>query len=356
MSASKVLSKSSSKTASATASEPVLDHVLSVSMRPKRFDQLVGQDAIVGALEKQLASGRVPHFYIFSGNVGSGKTTIARLLAMSLMKGTTSLAGLDLSDWEKYKSMDIQEINAANKTSVDDVRQLIEKLRFKPMRGGACKVIILDEAHQLSNAAQNALLKETEDVPDHVFIMFCTSAIGKIIPALQRRAYVVSPKALGEKEIKVLVTRALCLTKCLLDPQPLVDALIEYDVSSCGLILQATEKYISGVPARECVLLSGGGTLDTFSICRAVGRGDWKTCGPLVAQLTKGDAVAVLCSVMGYLKSMLCKSSGGSSGVNIAKAIETLAKCPIDDHAVLPAMSGALLIACEYIKQNKKST
>jgi DNA polymerase III subunit gamma/tau len=321
-----------------------MDRVLSVAMRPKTFGELVGQEPIVTALQNQLRSGRIPHFFIFSGTVGSGKTTMARLLALALQKGTRELSSITLEDSVKYKSYDTIEINAANKTSVDDIRQLIEKLKFKPMQG-KCKVVVLDEAHQLSASAQNALLKETEDVPEHVYIMFCTSALGKVIPALQRRAYVVSPRVLERSDMTQLIERAISLTNAGLESTPLVEELLEYDVRSSGLVLQAVEKYISGVPARECVLLSGGSTLDS---------GDWKSCAPLLATLTKGDAVAVLCSVMGYLKSILLKSSGGSRGINLAKAVETLSRCPIDDHAVLPALISSLLIACEYVKESKR--
>src|SRR4051794_1808865 len=113
--------------------------VLALSMRPKSLDELVGQDKMVECISNQFATGRMPHFYLISGPIGSGKTTFARILARDLLHPA-----------------EIEEINAANKTGVDDVRALVDKMRYKPVHPKKNRVVILDEAHQLSNSAQNA--------------------------------------------------------------------------------------------------------------------------------------------------------------------------------------------------------
>ena len=179
-------------------------------MRPKLLEDCVGQEELVISLENQFTSGRIPHFYILHGPIGSGKTTFARILAMALQLGPKPVSPFSIPSevWTKYNKYDIKEINAANQNGVDDVRAIIESVRYMPIAPSKAKVVILDEAHQLTAAAQNALLTETEDVSKHVYYIFCTSNVSKIIPALQRRAYMMNPKALGTDDIYELLRKA----------------------------------------------------------------------------------------------------------------------------------------------------
>src|SRR5689334_9916258 len=150
---------------------------LTVSLRPRLWKDLIGQQDHVEELKRRFASGNVPHFYIFAGGVGQGKGSMAAILATALQKDPTRFVNITTADYDTVPLP--QEINAADKTSVDDMRQLIQDIHFKPL-SGKCKVIILDEAHQLSKSAQDALLKDTEFTPEHVFLIFCTSNISKI--------------------------------------------------------------------------------------------------------------------------------------------------------------------------------
>jgi DNA polymerase-3 subunit gamma/tau len=131
------------------------DRVLSLSMRPKLLEELCRKETeLVISLENQFSTGRIPHFYILHGPIGSGKTTFARILAMALQLGPKEVAPFNIPPeiWEKYKD-DIKEINAANQNGVDDVRALIETMKYMPIAPSKAKVVILDEAHQLTTAA-----------------------------------------------------------------------------------------------------------------------------------------------------------------------------------------------------------
>lgn len=327
------------------------DRVLALSMRPKSIEELVGQEDLIKTLSAQFESNRIPHFFIIAGPIGAGKTTLARILALILQSSATvkSLDDIHELAWDSYKSFDIQEINAANKNGIDDIRQIVEVLRYQPMPPSKAKVVIMDEAHQLTIPAQNALLTETEDVAKHVFYIFCTSAISKIIPALQRRAYIVNPKPLGGEAIADLLERAKEKSDFQNELKPLYNALKTHDVNSPGLVLQAAERYFSGIPAQESVLCSvENPKIDTMELCRSVVKGDWKSTSGLLKEATKSDVVMIKSCVLGYMKTVALKNAGEKAH-GAARAIQIVAGIPIDEAISLPCMVSALCLACKEL-------
>ena len=336
-----------------------MNRVLALSLRPRLLEDLIGQETITSTLQAQFESGRIPHFYIIHGPVGAGKTTLARILSLALQldpgKNKLNLSALD---WQDYKKYDIHEINAANKNGIDEVRSIVEMMRYKPIGSSKVKVVIMDEAHQLTVPAQNAMITETEDVADSVFYIFCTSSIGKIIPALQRRAYMITPKPLLEDDIRVLLNKARDVVEFEGEIDPLVEALMMNAVTSPGLILQAAEKYFSGIPAYESVYNCESSKADTMAICRAVASGSWKDTSALLKDVTKGDTMMVRNCVMGYLKTIMLKSIGTKAGA-IAKGIQAIASgtslTAIDENIMLPSLLASLCLACEHIRLSSSS-
>ena len=332
------------------------DRVLALSMRPRLLEECVGQDDLTATLQTQFATCRIPHFYIIHGNVGAGKTTFARILALALqLKKTdekTNQLTITPDDWVNYKRYDIQEINAANKNGIDDIRTIVENMKYQPMLPSRSKVVILDEAHQLTTAAQNALITETEDVSKHVFYIFCTSALNKIIPALQRRAYMLSPKPLSVDDTAVLLKKAADCVQFTQDMEPLKEALVMGNVTSPGLILQAAEKFFAGIPPLESVYNCETSKVDTMAICRAVASGSWKETAKILKTMNKADVPMVRNCVMGYLKTILLNSIGTKALV-VAKAIKNVAdqESGID---CLPSFMASVCIACEHIKTANK--
>ena len=163
--------------------------VLARKYRPTTFDDLVGQDAMVRILRAAFETGRVAHAYMLTGVRGVGKTTTARLLARALNytdaagNSTPSVAftepGKNCQDIMEGRHMDVLEMDAASRTSIDDIREIIESAKFKPAIG-AYKVFIIDEVHMLSKAAFNGLLKILEEPPPHVKFIFATTEIRKV--------------------------------------------------------------------------------------------------------------------------------------------------------------------------------
>jgi len=159
--------------------------------RPRTFDEVVGQKHVVRTLRNALVSGRVHHAYLFAGPRGTGKTTTARLLA----KAVNCLApeeerpcnACDIcTAINEGRLLDLIEIDAASNTGVDDVRELRERVGFRP-NTARYKVYVIDEVHMLSNAAFNALLKTLEEPPEHAIFVLATTEPHKIIPTVLSR-------------------------------------------------------------------------------------------------------------------------------------------------------------------------
>jgi len=165
--------------------------VLARSWRPQVFSDVIGQDAVVQTLQNALKSGTLGQAYLFSGLRGVGKTTVARLLAKAVnceVGPGPEPCGECISCREitDGSSMDVVEIDAATHTGVDDVRQLQDLLRFRPVRD-RYRVIIVDEVHMLSRAAFNALLKTLEEPPPYIIWIFATTEIHKVLPTILSR-------------------------------------------------------------------------------------------------------------------------------------------------------------------------
>ena len=159
--------------------------------RPQTFDEVVGQEAVVRTLKNAIAGGTVRQAYLFAGPRGTGKTSMARILAKSLncaqgpspTPDGTCHACVAIA---AGTSLDVIEMDAASQRGIDDIREIRDRVVLQPVEG-RYKIYILDEAHQLTDAAWNALLKLIEEPPPHLVFVFCTTDLSKVLPTVRSR-------------------------------------------------------------------------------------------------------------------------------------------------------------------------
>src|SRR6516164_283641 len=155
--------------------------VLARKYRPQKFSEVIGQEHVTRTLQNGIEQGRTAHGYIFSGHRGIGKTTVARILAAALNcrskdHPVPEPCGVceSCTEIRAGNSVDVIEIDAATNRGIDEIRELREAARYRPARD-RFKIYILDEAHQITEAAFNALLKTLEEPPEHVVFMMATT-------------------------------------------------------------------------------------------------------------------------------------------------------------------------------------
>ncbi|MBZ5614526.1 MAG: DNA polymerase III subunit gamma/tau [Acidobacteriia bacterium] len=181
--------------------------VLARKYRPQQFSDVIGQEHVTRTLQNAIAQERIAHGYIFSGHRGIGKTTVARILAMALNcrsaeKPVAEPCGVcdSCTEIRAGNSVDVIEIDAATNRGIDEIRELREAARYRPARD-RFKIYILDEAHQITDAAFNALLKTLEEPPGHIIFMMATTQPEDIPQTIRSRCQHFSYRAMKFDDI-----------------------------------------------------------------------------------------------------------------------------------------------------------
>ena len=328
---------------------------LSLSARPKSFDELIGQPKLVDRIRRHIQSGRIPEAWLLCGPSGTGKTTTARILGLSLQCTHQQVFGTPCKECRaRLKSYDIYEINAAETTGIRELQQALEGSSYMP-RLGQYRIYILDECHMLSTNAQSLALKYLEDSPETTQFILCSTAPQKLIETLRSRCTVYRLRELGIEDITVLIEILLKKISSDLPADRLADALVERGISYPRLIAQAVEKYSAGATPEEAADVEGATEVDTKALSRALIKGDWPSVAAFLANSQTGDIKAIRMSCIAYLRSILWAAPEISDGTKVvAKAIESL--CVLqnaEDLVMSAAVSAALYNVASYFARYK---
>ncbi|HET9101523.1 MAG TPA: DNA polymerase III subunit gamma/tau [Acidobacteriaceae bacterium] len=249
--------------------------VLARKYRPQRFADVIGQDHVTQTLLNALAQDRIAHGYIFSGHRGIGKTTIARILAMALQcrtpqgtpeRPTPEPCGVcdACTEIRAGNAMDVIEIDAATNRGIDEIRELREGARYSPARD-KYKIYILDEAHQITDAAFNALLKTLEEPPAHVIFMMATTQPEDIPQTIRSRSQHFSFHAVRFQEI-VAQLRSIAEKESVGVDEAALSLLAEAGDGSMRDALSIMDQAIASAP-----LVKGAHTLEASQIRSLMG-------------------------------------------------------------------------------------
>ncbi len=181
--------------------------VSALKYRPQTFDTVVGQDHITTTMKNAIKTGHLAHSFLFCGPRGVGKTTCARILAKTIncTNLTPDAEACDTCDscvaFKNNASFNVHELDAASNNSVDDIRTLVEQVRFMPQAGSKYKVYIIDEVHMLSSNAFNAFLKTLEEPPSYAIFILATTEKHKILPTILSRCQIFDFKRIVNKDV-----------------------------------------------------------------------------------------------------------------------------------------------------------
>jgi DNA polymerase III subunit gamma/tau len=303
--------------------------VLARKYRPRRFAEMVGQEAVVTALTHALEQQRLHHAYLFTGTRGIGKTTVSRILAKSLnCTGADGQGGITASpcgvcsacteiDADRY--IDYIELDAASNRGIDEIRDLLERAAYKPSVG-RFKIFMIDEAHQLTKDSFNALLKTLEEPPGYLKFVLATTDPDKMLPTVLSRCLQFNLRPMAPETIKEYLHKVLGIEG------------VSCDDASLRLLARAARGSMrDALSLTDQAIAFGGGSLQADGVRAMLGSVDRSHAQGFVRALAARDGRAVLDGV----------DALRTHGLSAAGALEELATL-LQQMAIEQAVPGAL--------------
>ena len=240
--------------------------VLARKYRPSTFSEVVGQEHILRALENSIQHNKLHQAYMFSGTRGVGKTTIARVFAKCLNCQTGDMPQPEpcnkcsaCMEIKAGRHIEFLEVDAASRTGVDDMRELLESVQYKPANA-RYKIYLIDEVHMLSKSSFNALLKTLEEPPSHVMFLMATTEVEKVPKTVLSRCLQLNLKIIPENQIREHI-------QSLLDKES-----IKHDEESLGLIANSAQGSIrDGLTLLDQAIAHGNGALESDQVKALLG-------------------------------------------------------------------------------------
>ena len=258
--------------------------VLARKYRPSTFSEVVGQEHILRALENSIQHNKLHQAYMFSGTRGVGKTTIARVFAKCLNCQTGDMPQPEpcnecsaCMEIKAGRHIEFLEVDAASRTGVDDMRELLESVQYKPANA-RYKIYLIDEVHMLSKSSFNALLKTLEEPPPHVMFLMATTEVEKVPKTVLSRCLQLNLKIIPENQIREHIQSLLDLES------------ITYDEESLGLIANSAQGSIrDGLTLLDQAIAHGNGALESDQVKALLGTIDQSYIIELVNHVALSD-------------------------------------------------------------------
>lgn len=276
---------------------------LQIIHRPKKLDELVGNQSVIESLKSVIERESPPTTYLFTGPGGTGKTTVARIIAKEL--------GCSDSDFK--------EINASDDTGIDSIRRLRDQLQYAPLSGDV-KVILLDEAHMLSKNSQEALLKMLEEPPPYVRFMICTTNPESLKPTFKRRCHQYELTPLKPPETMQLIKKILAKEKRDIKkfPRSVAELIVELADGSAGQALKLLDMVLDMTNAESMLetlntVGVSASNKEVIDLCRLLidqkmnSKTRWMRVTELLKEL-KTDGENARRPILGYLEKVLLNS------------------------------------------------
>ena len=269
--------------------------VLARKYRPRSFDQMVGQEHVVRALTNALQSNRLHHAYLFTGTRGIGKTTVSRILAKSLnCTGADGQGGITAqpcgvcsacTQIDADRFIDYIELDAASNRSIDEIRDLIERAAYKPAVG-RFKVFMIDEAHQLTKDAFNALLKTLEEPPEYLKFVLATTDPEKMLPTVLSRCLQFNLRPMAPEVVREHLSQVLHAEG------------VAHELGAVRLLARAARGSMrDALSLTDQAIAFGAGAVEEAGVRAMLGSVDRSYARQIVAALAKRDGPALLAMV-----------------------------------------------------------
>lgn len=262
--------------------------------RPDSFDTYMGNEEIVDSVKKIIYKKDKPHCYLFFGNKGCGKTTLARIVAKEL------------------NCNDIMEINSGNNRGIDTARSIIENIQLKPLSGGN-KVYILDEVHRTTREFQEAMLKPLEDTPKHVFFILCTTDPEKIIKTVQDRCFKFELQKLTYKEMSRLLQKIVISEKGKVSPVVIKEIIKNSESNRQALIkLEQVINIEDEEKAKNIITTFANEDSSVLDLCRILLQsGKWQDVQKILKtmDINKNNIESIRQAILIYMMSVILNNT-----------------------------------------------
>lgn len=288
---------------------PVADEPFHVKYRPKSLKEVIGQDLAVKSLKGLASQATRPHAFLFTGPSGTGKTTLSRIMAANL--------GCQPSN--------ILEVDAASNSGIDAMKEVMSTIRYQGFGSSPNKAIIIDEAHSLSKAAWQAMLKPIEEPPPHIFFFLCTTESGKVPETIVTRCHSYLLKPVKFDDIMDLLERVV-------DAEGLStpEAVVELAGRSCSgsprqaLVMLSTVQDCESADEAAKLLETSLDNKEIIDLCRQLiaGRLEWKSLVTTLKAMPEMGAEGIRIVVVNYLAAC---AMGAKSDKEVTRILDMLA-------------------------------